>query len=164
MRSNSSVTWKGFVSNTPFDYTFLDNEFDALSRSEKRMGTVFSIFTFLSIFVACLGLFGLATYMAHNRIKEIGVRKVLGASVTSVTTLLSKDFLILVMIAFVLAIPMAWWAMHSWPQGYPYRVPISIWVFVIAAFVTVFISLATVSFQAIKAALTNPVKSLRTND
>ncbi|WP_295798792.1 ABC transporter permease [Mucilaginibacter sp.] len=156
--------FKKYNPDYPFEYNFVDQEYARKFGDEQRLGTLASLFAGLTIFISCLGLFGLATYMAHNRIKEIGVRKVLGASVTSVTTLLSKDFLILVMIAFVLAIPMAWWAMHTWLQSYAYRVPISIWVFVVAAFVTVFISLATVSFQAIKAALTNPVKSLRTND
>jgi ABC-type antimicrobial peptide transport system permease subunit len=156
--------FKKYNPDYPFEYNFVDQEYARKFGDEQRLGTLASLFAGLTIFISCLGLFGLATYMAHNRIKEIGVRKVLGASVTSVTTLLSKDFLILVMIAFVLAIPMAWWAMHTWLQSYAYRVPISIWVFVVAAFVTVFISLATVSFQAIKAALTNPVKSLRAND
>ena len=156
--------FKKYNPDYPFEYNFVDQEYARKFGDEQRLGTLASLFAGLTIFISCLGLFGLAAYMAQNRIKEIGVRKVLGASVTSVTTLLSKDFLILVMISFAIGAPCSWWAMHKWLQGYTYRVPISIWVFVIAAFVTVFISLATVSFQAIKAALTNPVKSLRTND
>ena len=109
-----------------------------------------------------MGLFGLVTYMAEQRTKEIGVRKVLGASVGNLVTMLSKDFLKLVIIAAVIAFPLSWWAMHSWLQDFVYRINIDWWVFVVAAFVAVFIALATISFQAIKAAIANPVKSLRT--
>jgi putative ABC transport system permease protein len=154
--------WKSFAPNTPFDYSFLDGEFDALYRSEKRMGTVFGIFTFLSIFVACLGLFGLAAYTAERRIKEIGVRKVLGASVQALVVLLSKDFMKLVMLSALIAFPIAWWAMNKWLDDFAYRIYIGWGVFAIAGLAAVFIALFTVSFQAIKAAIANPVKSLRT--
>ena len=125
--------WKKFAPNTPFDYSFLDDEFDALYRSEQRMGTVFGIFTFLSIFVACLGLFGLSIYTAERRKKEIGVRKVLGASVQSVVALLSKDFLKLVFISAIIAFPVAWFAMNKWLEDFAYRITISWMVFIIAA-------------------------------
>jgi putative ABC transport system permease protein len=153
--------FKKFNSEYPFDYHFVDDEYAKKFKDEQRTGTLATLFAGLTIFISCLGLFGLATYMAQNRIKEIGVRKVLGASVFGVTSMLSKDFLTLVGIAFLFATPLAWYGMHSWLQGYTYRVPISIWVFITAAVVTIMISIITVSFQAIKAALANPVKSLR---
>jgi len=123
---------------------------------------VFGIFTFLSIFVACLGLFGLSVYTAERRTKEIGVRKVLGASVQSIVTLLSKDFLKLVFISAIVAFPVAWLAMNKWLEDFAYRIPIEWTVFVFAAFAALLIALFTISFQAIKAAVINPVKSLRT--
>jgi len=154
--------WKSFAPGTPFDYNFLDNEFESLYRSEQRMGTVFGIFTFLSIFVACLGLFGLSVYTVERRTKEIGVRKVLGASVQSVVALLSKDFLKLVLISAIIAFPVAWLAMNKWLEDFAYRITIGWAVFIFAAFAGLLIALFTISFQAIKAAITNPVKSLRT--
>jgi putative ABC transport system permease protein len=116
----------------------------------------------LTILVACLGLFGLVTYTAEQRTKEIGIRKVLGASVMQVTEMLSKDFIKLVAIACVIAFPLSYWAMTKWLQGFAYRISISWWIFVVAGFAAIIIALATVSFQAIKAAIANPVKSLRT--
>jgi putative ABC transport system permease protein len=154
--------WKKFAPNTPFDFSFFDSEVDALYRSEQRMGTVFGIFTILSICVACLGLFGLAAYTAERRTKEIGVRKVLGASVQGLVALLSKDFIRLVLVAIVIASPVAWWAMNKWLQDFAYRINIEWWMFAIAGSLALLIALLTVSFQAIKAAVANPVKSLRT--
>jgi len=145
-----------------FDYHFVDETYAEKFNEEKRTGTLAGLFAGLTIFISCLGLFGLATYMAENRIKEIGVRKVLGASVTSITTLLSKDFLKLVIISFVIASPIAWYAMNQWLQTYTYRVSVEWWVFALTALVSVIIAIVTVSFQAIKAAIANPVKSLRT--
>ena len=153
--------WKSFAPATPFDFSFLDNEFDALYRSEQRMGTVFGIFTFLSIFVACLGLFGLSIFTAERRKKEIGVRKVLGASVQNVVGLLSREFVKLVTIAAVIAFPLAWLAMNRWLQDFAYRISIGWWVFLIAGASAMAIALLTVCFQAIKAATANPVKALR---
>jgi putative ABC transport system permease protein len=154
--------WKTFVPGEPFDYNFLDASFEALYRSEQRMGSIFSIFTGLSLFIACLGLFGLSAYIAERRIKEIGVRKVLGASVPSVVTLLSKDFLKLTLIAAVIAFPIAWWWMNKWLQDFAYRININWTIFLVAGLCTLLVALLTVSFQAIKAAIANPVKSLRT--
>ncbi|HVX26726.1 MAG TPA: ABC transporter permease [Parafilimonas sp.] len=154
--------WKSFAPDIPFDYSFMDEEFDALYRSEQRMGAVFSVFTFLSIFVACLGLFGLSIFTAERRKKEISVRKVLGASVQGIVQMLSKDFIKLVAIAFIIATPLAWWAMNNWLQGFAYRINISWWIFILAGLGAVCIALITVSFQAIRAAVANPVKSLRT--
>jgi putative ABC transport system permease protein len=140
----------------------LDAEFDALYQAEKRMGTVFTIFTVLSIFVASLGLFGLAAYTAERRTKEIGVRKVLGASVQGLVLLLSKDFVKLVLLAAVIAFPIAWWGMSKWLEDFAYRITIGWWVFIVAGILALLIALFTVSFQAIKAAIKNPVKNLRT--
>jgi putative ABC transport system permease protein len=146
----------------PFEYYFIDQEYAQKFNDEQLTGTLASLFAALTIFISCLGLFGLATYMAENRIKEIGVRKVLGASVTNITALLSKDFIKLVVIAIVIASAVASWAMHKWLQGYDYRVNISWWIFILAGLLSVLIALITVSYQFIKAAIANPVKSLRT--
>jgi ABC-type antimicrobial peptide transport system permease subunit len=145
----------------PFDPKFIDEEYARKFESEKTQGILAGLFAGLTIFISCLGLFGLATYMAENRIKEIGIRKVLGASVTGITTLLSKDFIKLVIISFFIAAPLAWWGMYSWLQGYTYRVSIDWWVFALAGFLSVMIALLTVSYQSIKAAVANPVKSLK---
>ncbi|MDB4901481.1 MAG: FtsX-like permease family protein [Mucilaginibacter sp.] len=153
--------WKEIAPDLPFDYGFMDAEFDALYRSDKTMGKVFSVFTFLSLTVACLGLLGLAIYTAERRNKEIGIRKVLGASVQNVVTMLSADFLKLVIISSIIAFPIAWYAMSKWLQDFAFRTNISWWVFFLAAGVTMAIALITISFQSIKAALTNPVESLR---
>jgi len=156
------AAWKAFAPDTPFDYNFLDNAFDALYRNEQRMSAVLALFSILSIFVACLGLFGLSVYTAERRTKEIGVRKVLGASVQSVVGLLSKDFLKLVLLSALIAFPAAWYAMHKWLEDFAYRVTIGWQVFILAGLAALLIALLTISFQAIKAALMNPVKSLRT--
>ncbi len=153
--------WKKLAPGMPFSYRFMDDAFNNMYRAEQRVGEVSMTFSILAILIACLGLFGLVTYMAEQRTKEIGVRKVLGASVPNLVTLLSKDFIKLVFIASLVAFPVAWWAMHSWLQDFAYRIEIEWWVFVLAAIIALFIALATVSFQAIKAARANPVKSLR---
>jgi putative ABC transport system permease protein len=154
--------WRSFVPATPFDYSFLDEEFNALYQSDKRMGSVFGVFTMLSIFVACLGLFGLATHTAERRTKEIGIRKVLGASVQGIARLLSKDFVKLVFIAAIIAFPVAWWAMNKWLEDFAYRINISWEAFVVSGLAVLLVALVTVSFKAIRAAIANPVKSLRT--
>ena len=154
--------WKILAPGMPFSYRFMNDSFNDMYRSEQRAGTIAIVFSLLAILIACLGLFGLVTYMAEQRPKEVGIRKVLGASVSNVVTMLSKDFLILVLIAAVLAFPVAWWAMHKWLQDFEYRISISVWVFVAAGMSALLIALLTVSFQAIKAAIANPVKSLRT--
>ncbi|MEO6669525.1 MAG: ABC transporter permease [Ferruginibacter sp.] len=145
-----------------FDYHFVDEDYAQKFSQEKRTATLSGLFAGLTIFISCLGLFGLATYTAQNRIKEIGVRKVLGASVTNITSLLSKDFLKLVIISFIIASPVAWYAMQSWLQTYNYRINIEWWVFAITGVLSVMIAIATVSYQAFKAAVANPIKSLRT--
>jgi ABC-type antimicrobial peptide transport system permease subunit len=157
----AEAIFKKYNPEYPFQYKFVDEEYAKKFEDEKRIGTLAGIFAALTIFISCLGLFGLATYMAENRIKEIGVRKVLGASVSGITALLSKDFLKLVLVSFILAAPVAWWLMYSWLQDYSYRVPIQWWVFAMAGIISVLIAIITVSYQAIKAAIANPVKSLR---
>jgi len=145
----------------PFEYHFIDQQYAKKFEDERASGTLTAAFAGLTIFISCLGLFGLAAYMAENRTKEIGVRKVLGASVISIARLLSGDFVKLVLIAVVVASPVAWWVMSRWLAGYPYHIGLSLWVFVAAGLGAVGIALATVSFQAIRAAMANPVRSLR---
>ncbi|MVM34011.1 FtsX-like permease family protein [Spirosoma sp. HMF4905] len=145
----------------PFDYSFVDQEFEQAYRTESVMGTLANLFALIALFISCLGLFGLAAFTAEQRTKEIGVRKVLGASVTNIVGLLSKGFLKPVLVAIGLASPIAWWAMNQWLQDFAYRITIEWWVFVLAGLVAVGIAVLTVSFQSIKAALVNPVKSLR---
>ncbi|MGF6849174.1 putative ABC transport system permease protein [Chitinophaga sp. W3I9] len=145
----------------PFEYKFVDEAYAKKFDNEQRQGTLAALFAGLTIFISCLGLFGLATYMAESRIKEVGVRKVLGASVTGITTLLAKDFVKLVIISFVMAAPLSYWSMYKWLQYYEYRVAIHWWVFALACILSVAIAIVTVSYQAIKAALMNPVISLR---
>lgn len=144
-----------------FTYRFVDEDYARKFEDEKRTGTFAGLFAGLTIFISCLGLFGLATYIAEARIKEIGVRKVLGASVTNITALLSKDFVKLVLIAILVASPIAWLAMHKWLESYTYRIDINVFVFIASGLLAIAIALATVSFQAIKAAIANPIKSLR---
>ena len=145
----------------PFSYRFMDESFNNMYRAEQRVGEISITFSILTIFIACLGLFGLVTYMAEQRTKEIGVRKVLGASISNVIIMLSKDFLKLVLIAAIIAFPIAWWAMHTWLQQFAYRISISWWIFIVAGIAALLIGLITVSFQAVKAAVANPVDSLR---
>jgi len=158
----AETIFKKYNPEYPFEYTFVDEEYAEKFKSEERTGTLAALFAGLTIFISCLGLFGLATYMAENRIKEIGVRKVLGASVSRITTLLSKDFLKLVMISFLIACPVSWWMMHKWLEDYPYHVSIQWQVFAFAGILSLLIAIITVSYQSIKAAIANPVKSLRT--
>jgi len=159
--SQLETTWKKFSADRPFEYNFLDETYAGLYQSETRFQKVFVSLVVLGIIIACLGLFGLATFAAQQRVKEIGIRKVLGASVSNLIGLLSKDFLKLVIIALILAIPIAWFAMNRWLQDFAYRVNIHWWVFIIAAVITVLIAWITISTQAFKAAAANPVKSLR---
>jgi len=156
------ATWNKYFPNDPFNYYFLDESFNEQYKSERQFGKVFGFFASLAIIIACFGLLGLFAYNVLQRTKEIGIRKVLGASVADVLLVLSKDFVRLVLIAFALAIPVAWWIMHNWLQEFAYRITISTWVFVFTGLIVLLITLITVSFQAIKAATANPVKSLRT--
>jgi len=160
--ANLQKGWNTFFPGNPFEYFFLDEHFDAQYRADRRFGRVFGLFTGLAILVACLGLFGLASFTTVQRTKEIGVRKVLGASVRQILGLLYKDFALLVVIAFVVAVPVAWYATHQWLQTYAFRIEPSWWLFALPFGLVLLIALLTVSYQTLKAALANPVQSLRT--
>jgi putative ABC transport system permease protein len=162
LTSTLKKRWTEFGAEEPLNYSFLDERFNNTYKSEQKIGMILSIFTGLIIFVACLGLFGLAKFAAEQRTREIGIRKVLGSSVTEIVNLLSIEFLKLVFIAFIIAAPIAWFVMNKWLQDFAYRIQISWWVFIVAGLIALIIALATISFQAIKAAIANPVKSLRT--
>jgi len=154
--------WHKILPMAPFEYTFLDEDVQKQYETEVTLSNIINSFTLMAILISCLGLFGLAAFSAEQRTKEIGIRKVLGASVFNLTSLLSKDFIRLVMIAIVIATPISWWAMTKWLQGFAYRINIAWWMFALAGLLAIAIALFTVSFQAIRAALANPVKSLRT--
>ncbi len=148
--------------SSPFEYTFVDEEYARKFAAEQRIGTLSTIFAILAVFISCLGIFGLASFVAEQRVKEIGVRKVLGASVFNLWQLLSKDFVMMVVISFIIAVPLSYYFMYNWLQNYQYRTELSWWMFAAAGAGTLVVTLLTVSFQAIKAAIANPVKSLRT--
>ncbi|GAB3916118.1 ABC transporter permease [Larkinella terrae] len=153
--------WKKYSPDYPFEYQFMDAQYNDMYKSEQRTGALFNFFSGVAILVSCLGLFGLATFTAQQRMKEIGIRKVLGASVTGIVALLSKDFLKLVLIGILIASPVAWWAMNQWLQNFAYKIDLEWWVFALAGLLAVLIAFTTVSFQSIRAALMNPVKSLK---
>jgi putative ABC transport system permease protein len=160
--AHMNETWKKFAPAYPLNYKFIDESFGEMYKSEDKLSTLLWIFTVMAIVVGCMGLFGLAAFSAEQRTKEIGIRKVLGASVMTIVAMLSKNFLRPVLIASLIAFPIAWWMMNKWLEDFPYRVNISWWVFGIAAVAALVIALITVSFQTIKAAVSNPIKSLRT--
>jgi putative ABC transport system permease protein len=153
--------WTNYRANAPFSYSFLDEQYASLYASEQRTGKIFTSFAFVGVIIASLGLFGLAAFMIRQRVKEIGIRKVLGASSVTITGMLSKEFLKLVVIAILVSVPVTWYAMSKWLQEFAYRIDISWWVFVVAGLLALLVAFVTVSFQSIKAALANPVKSLR---
>jgi putative ABC transport system permease protein len=153
-----SQTYPDFI----FEYKFLDSKIDSFYKQERQLSNLYQIFAAIAIFLSCLGLYGLASFMAVQRIKEVGIRKVLGATTTNIVYLFSKEFIVLIGIAFVIASPIAWYFMHQWLQDYVYRIDISWWIFILGGLASIVIALLTVSFKAIKAALANPVKSLRT--
>jgi ABC-type antimicrobial peptide transport system permease subunit len=153
--------WKKFASEYPFEYRFLDEEYDTMYRNEQRVGTIFNSFAILAIVISCLGLFGLASFLAERRTKEIGIRKALGASVTEIILLLSKEFTKWVIVANVIAWPFAYYAMSRWLEGFAHRISIGIGPFATAALLAMVIALLTVIYQAVKAALTDPAKALR---
>jgi putative ABC transport system permease protein len=161
--SQIELKWKALFPGMPFSYTFMDNDFDRLYHAEARTGSVFITFAVFAILIACLGLFGLVTYAAEQRTKEIGIRKVLGASTGGLMSLLSRDFLKLVLVASLIAFPVAWWAMNKWLESFAYRIGISWWIFIIAGLTAILIALITVSIQTLRAAVANPVKSLRSD-
>ena len=155
--------YKEYNADHTFDYSFLDSQFDDLYKTDTHVGQLFNCFAMVTILISCLGLFGLVTFTAESKVKEIGVRKVLGAGVPDIVTLLSKDFLVLVLVAAAIAFPVAWYGLNSFLQGYAYRTNLSWWVFALAGVITLLIAMLTVSFKCVQAALANPVKSLRTD-
>ncbi|WP_337251745.1 ABC transporter permease [Maribacter halichondriae] len=154
--------WHKIAPGQPFSYRFMDESFNTTYEAEQKLGSIFMVFTFLSILIACLGLFGLAAFNAQKRTKEIGIRKVLGASVSQITYRLTTDFLKMVGIAIIISLPIGWFAMNKWLEDFSYRIDIPWWVFALAAVLAIGIAIITVSYQSIKAAVVNPVKSLRT--
>jgi len=157
-----TATWKRLIPDAPFEYQFMNQAFDNLYKDDLRISKLVLLFSCISIVISALGLFGLATFVAEQKTKEIGIRKVLGASVTQIAVMLSRDFVTLVLIAVVIASPIAYWAMSRWLENFAYKISLSWWIFVSAGIVALFIALITISGQAIRAAVANPVKSLRT--
>jgi putative ABC transport system permease protein len=154
-------TWEKFTRRQPFSYYFIDDMLNNLYQNEKASGQIFGIFSILAIVIACIGLFGLSAYMAEQRTKEIGVRKVLGSTALNIVGLLSRDFAKLVLVALVIAVPIAYYVMVQWLQNFSFRINIQAWIFVVAGVVALAVAQFTISFQAIKAANTNPADSLR---
>ncbi len=153
--------WKEFAPGIPLEYSFLDEDFDALFRAEMRLRDLFTVFSGLAIFIACLGLFALAAFLTEQRTKEIGIRKAMGASVEGLTLTLSREFMILVGLSFVLAVVPAWYFMNLWLEGFAYRIDLNALVFVFAGLVAFIVATLTIGFQSLKAARSNPVNSLR---
>jgi putative ABC transport system permease protein len=153
--------WNTFKPGLPFQYSFLDDDFDAMYRSEQRLAGLFGMFSTVAIFIAMLGLFGLAAYTAQQRTKEIGIRKVLGASVSGLVVMLSKEFIRLVLIAFIVAAPLAYFAMDNWLSSFAYHIEIGLGIFMLSGALALVVALGTVSWQALRAATANPVTSLR---
>ena len=159
--ANIENIWSSMAPGQPFNHYFLEDSFNNVYDSEQRLGRIFSVFTILSILIACLGLFGLAAFSAEKRKKEIGIRKVLGASIAQITYKLSIDFLKLVIIAVLISVPLAWYAMNKWLEDFTYRIEIGIGIIALAIFLAILISILTLGFQSVKAAIVNPIKSLR---
>ena len=153
--------WTELFPGAPFEYLFLDQEVAQLYQAEQTFSDIIGTFTLVAIFISCLGLFGLSVFAAEQRMKEIGIRKVLGASVGSLTGLLAKDFVILVVLSICIASPIAWYLMNLWLKDFAYRIQIEWWIFVLAGGIAVMVAFLTVSFQSVRSALANPVKSLR---
>ena len=153
--------WESYETGYPIDYQFVDESFGVMYKAEERLSTIIAIFTLLTIFVACVGLFGLVAYSAERRTREIGIRKVLGASTEDIVSLLTTDFLKLVLISIIIASPVAWLLLDDWLKSFPYQIELSLWVFVIVGLVSLLMALLTVSFQSLRAAKRNPVHSLR---
>ena len=154
--------WEQTFPDYVYEYKFLDDKIASFYKQENQLSQLYKIFAAIAIFLSCLGLYGLASFMAVQRIKEVGIRKVLGATAGNIVYLFSKEFVILIAIAFVIATPIAWYYMHQWLQDYAYRINISWWLFAAGGLVAIIIALATISFQVIKVAIANRVKSLRT--
>jgi putative ABC transport system permease protein len=154
--------WNELFPSYVFEYQFLDEKIASFYSEENQLSVIYKLFAGIAIFLSCLGLYGLASFMAVQRIKEVGIRKVLGATIGNIVYLFSKEFVLLIGVAFVIAAPIAWYFVHQWVQHYVYRLPISGWIFLMGGILSVLVALATVSFQALKAAVANPIKNLRT--
>ena len=154
--------WEQTFPNNVYEYNFLDDKIASFYKQETQLSALYKIFAAIAIFLSCLGLYGLASFMAVQRVKEVGIRKVLGASSGNIVYLFSKEFMLLIAIAFIIATPVAWYYMQQWLQDYAYRISMSWWLFATGGLVSIIIALATISYQAIKAAVANPIKSLRT--
>lgn len=154
--------WNSTFPDYVFEYKFLDDKIENFYKQENQLASLYKIFAFIAIFLSCLGLYGLASFMAVQRIKEVGIRKVLGATASNIVYLFSKEFILLISIAFVIAAPVAWYFMNKWLQNFVFKIELSWWIFLAAGMASIIVALAAVSFQAIKAAIANPVKSLRT--
>jgi putative ABC transport system permease protein len=154
-------TFKAFDPGLPIDFHFLDDDYDNLYRTERRMGKIFGYFSLLAILISCLGLIGLSSFMTQRRTKEIGIRKINGAKSVEIFSLLSKEYILWVMISIIIACPVGWFAMNKWLQNFAYRINISLWIFLLAGFLALLIALLTVSWQSYKAASKNPVEALR---
>jgi putative ABC transport system permease protein len=159
--SSLEETWNKIAPDFPFEYNFLDEQIDKLYSADQRAGSVINVFSFLALFIACLGMFGLASFTAEQRVKEVGIRKVLGAKVPGIVLLLSKEYTKYILLANLFAWPIAYFIIDRWLQNFAYRIDISLWVFVLSGGIALLVALATVSFQAIKAAMANPVESLK---
>jgi ABC-type antimicrobial peptide transport system permease subunit len=160
MRSIEKL-WNETFPDFVYEYKFLDDKVESFYKQENQLAQLYKIFAAIAVFLSCLGLYGLASFMAAQRVKEVGIRKVLGATAANIVYLFSKEFIVLISVAFVIATPIAWYYMHRWLQDYVYRIDLSWWLFLAGGLAAIVIALATVSFQAMKAAITNPVKSLR---
>ena len=160
--ASAETIWKKFFPQEPFEYRFMDEGFLQMYKADIKTSRLVGVFSGIAIFLCCLGLLGLVSFTAEQKTKEIGIRKILGASVTNITTLLSKDFIIMVLIAIAIASPIAWLAMNKWLEEFVYRIHIAWWMFAGAGLLALLIAVSTISVQAIKAATANPVKSLRT--
>ena len=156
-----SSAWEGRISSVPFEYSFIDEEVQMQYKAEQRLSNIINSFTLLTVLISCLGLFGLVMFTVERRTKEIGIRKVLGASVFDIASMITKDYSKLVIIAFLVSTPISWWVMRQWLNEFAYQVDLQWWMFVLAGSLAILIAFLTVSFQSIKAALTNPVDSLR---
>jgi putative ABC transport system permease protein len=154
--------WSRLNPNEPFEYSFLDQDFAKNYQVEERLSSIIRYFTIVAVFISCIGLFGLTTFSVEQRTREVGIRKVLGASTPGIVLLLSKDFLKLVLLSFLVASPLAWYFVHRWMQGFAYRAPFSVWIIVSGCLLALLIAFLTISIQATKVALSNPVKNLRT--
>jgi len=153
--------WNKFAPDYPFEYHFVDQEYEWMYDGDERISNILNIFSMLTILVACIGLFGLVSYSVEQRTKEIGIRKVLGASVSGIVRLLTKEFTRLVLLANILSWPVAWYVVHKWLEGFAYRVDVGLWIFLLSGVLTFGIAILTVSYQAIRAATSNPIEALK---